>query len=112
MCGAVPSLNHKRSCNGACFLVLLNDAWRSGLQCYGYVTVSVSDMPDVSRQPLCWLKTSGTTHPLTKSHVQKNDVNCAATIALLRLYGVGVGRTNSVGIATGYGLDGPGIESR
>ena len=28
------------------------------------------------------------------------------------LYLMGVGRDSSVGIATGYGLDGPGIESR
>ena len=33
-------------------------------------------------------------------------------IHLLTLYGAGMGRDSSVGIATRYGLDGPGIESR
>jgi len=35
-----------------------------------------------------------------------NDTNCGE-VRMLQM-----GRDNSVGIATGYGLDGPGIESR
>ena len=44
--------------------------------------------------------------------VNGNDCTKKGRLIMMAAFRMKVGRDNSVGIATGYGLEGPGIESR
>ena len=45
-------------------------------------------------------------------HTKHINTVCGQNVEFLNIKPGGVSRDNSVGIATAYGLDGPGIESR